>query len=167
MICKTIALKYDVLGFYYFNFYLFLRSAVPFCLISFQFLPSRKITSVSSFFRPAFLFEFLTAVMESLWYKPPGSAGLIDIFNPFIWIEFPSSCQTLLKFCRKAFEILSSFPDLTLALFQSSGFLFLLGICPGFPSIFVKKPLLLELKAEPCMWLCCHAGAGGARCWEI
>lgn len=29
MIFRTIALKYGVLGFYYFNFYLFLRIAAP------------------------------------------------------------------------------------------------------------------------------------------
>lgn len=29
MTCRTIVLKYGVLGFYYFNFYLFLKSGVP------------------------------------------------------------------------------------------------------------------------------------------
>lgn len=53
-------------------------------LFCFQFLPSRKILSVSPSFRLAFVFEFLTAVMGSLWYKPPGNACFIDIFNHFI-----------------------------------------------------------------------------------
>lgn len=139
-------------------------------LFCFQFLPSRKITSISPFFGLGFIFKFLTAAMGTLWYKPPGSAGFIDIFNPFIWIEFSSSCQTLLKFCKNLLKFLA--PSLTYAGTVSKSWIFI----SHWDLPLSSLPSLLK---SHCFWSwSCHAdfaamlvglGVGRCRscCWDV